>query len=558
MATLTREDVLRVLESTSWPQLAVAGVGSFVAYNVLSFAYDYWVKSRSPLRALPGPKESANWIYGHMKIMLSSGSNEVQERWVKELGGTFAIRSLFGKFQLVTTDTRANTHILFASHIFQKPETVRRATKRMLGEGILFTEGEQHRDQRRLLNPAFGFSHVRVMTQVFNEKGMQLREIWYNKCIEAGGSVRLNALSWLSKATLDGIGKAGFDYEFETLNEGGKMNELAEAFEQLFRTDQTVFEQMRVMMNDRLPLLGAIAPGRRQKMIEHSKKKMDEVGMRIVQEKKAAILAEFGGATANIDKKSFSGNDLISVLLRANLAADLDPSQRLSDEEVLAQIPSFLVAGHETASNSTTWAMYALANNPAMQKKLREELQAVPTDTPTLDILNALPYLDQVVREVLRLHTVVSFVQREAVQDDVIPLGKPIKDANGQTITHIKVQKGDQVMVPIWLINRSKDIWGPDADQFRPERWDSPPAEAAGIPGIAPNLMSFIGGPRSCIGFRFAIAEVKALLFNVVRGFEFKLAVDKDTLWSRSGVLMRPQLRGSNSVELPVVLTPLA
>ncbi|KZV95952.1 cytochrome P450 [Exidia glandulosa HHB12029] len=558
MATLTREEVLRVLDSTSWPQLAVLGVGSFVAYNVLSSVYNYWVKSRSPLRALPQPKESANWMYGHMEVMLNSESNEVQERWIKELGGTFAIRSLFGTYQLVTTDTRANTHVLFASHIFQRSDAVRRATKRMLGEGILYAEGERHRDQRRLLNPAFGFSHVRLMTQVFIEKGMQLREIWYNKCIEAGGSVQLNALYWLSKATLDAIGKAGFDYEFETLNEGGKMNELAEAFEQLFRSDQTVLEQMRDMMEEHLPLLRAIAPGRRQKMIDHSKKKMDEVGMVIVKEKKAAILAELGGAPANIDKKSVAGNDLISVLLRANLAADLDPSQRLSDEEVLAQIPSFLAAGHETASNATTWAMYALANNPAIQEKLREELQTVPTDTPSLDVLNALPYLDQIVREVLSLHTVVSFVQREAVQDDVIPLGKPAKDANGQTITHIKVQRGDQVMVPIWLINRSKDIWGPDADQFRPERWDSPPAEAAGIPGIAPNLMSFIGGPRSCIGFRFAIAEVKALLFNIVRGFEFKLAVDKDTLWSRSGMLMRLQLRGSNRVELPVVLTPLA
>ncbi|KZV94749.1 hypothetical protein EXIGLDRAFT_498530 [Exidia glandulosa HHB12029] len=69
--------------------------------------------------------------------------------------------------------------------------------------------------------------------------------------------------------------------------------------------------------------------------------------------------------------------------------------------------------------------------------------------------------------------------------------------------------------------------------------------------------MSFYGGPRSCIGFRFAIAEMKSLLFHVIRGFEFKLAVDEDALWSRSGILMRPQLRGSNKTELPVVLTPL-
>lgn len=101
---------------------------------------------------------------------------------------------------------------------------------------------------------------------------MQLREIWYNKCVEAGGTVQLNALEWMSMATLDAIGKAGaclaprvlrcnfgtlgFDYEFGTLN--GHTSELAQAFEQLFRTDFTVPEQIRVMLNDKLPIIRAL------------------------------------------------------------------------------------------------------------------------------------------------------------------------------------------------------------------------------------------------------------------------------------------------------------
>lgn len=77
--------------------------------------------------------------------------------------------------------------------------------------------------------------------------------------------------------------------------------------------------------------------------MDASKKKMDDACMQIVQEKKAAILAEMGGA--KIDKRDVAGHDVISLLLRANLAADVDPAMRLSDEEVLAQIPTFLVAG---------------------------------------------------------------------------------------------------------------------------------------------------------------------------------------------------------------------
>lgn len=91
-----------------------------------------------------------------------------------------------------------------------------------------------------------------------------------------------------------------------------------------------------------------------------------------------------------------------------------------------------------------------------------------------------------------------------------------------------------------------------------PERWDNVPQEASSIPGIAPNLMSFIGGPRSCVGHRFAVAEMKALLFHIVRGFEFRFAVDQSELWSRTSALMRPQSRKDNTVQLPVVLTPVA
>ncbi|EJD39291.1 cytochrome P450 [Auricularia subglabra TFB-10046 SS5] len=544
-------------QSLSWAQLGLAAAGSYVAYSICSLVYNYWRHSRSPLRKLAGPREGASWISGNVRKMFEGESMQLQEKWVETYGDTFAIRGMMGKYQLVTTDTRATTHILFASQVFHKPEIQRRGIKKLVGEGILYTEGEQHRDHRRILNPAFGHAHVREMTELFLETSAKMREIWYNKCIDAGGSVTLNALDWLSRATLDAIGKAGFDYEFNTLNEEGEKNELAVAFDKIFRVDVAPKLQIRGFIYNQFPLLRKFFPDQRTREMDHSRKTMDEIGMRIVQEKKQAVLSELSGVT-RVEKKAIGGKDLISLLLQANLAQDLDPAQRLSDEEVLAQIPTFLLAGHETTSNSTTWAMYALAAHPEIQKKLREELFSVNTDTPTLEMLNALPYLDKITREVLRFHAVVTFITREAVQDDIIPLGKPLKDLDGNLVSQIRVQKGDQVQVPIWLINRNKAIWGPDANVFRPERWDNVPQEASSIPGISPNLMSFIGGPRSCVGHRFAVAEMKALLFHIVRGFEFRFAVDKSELWARTGTLMRPQSRKDNAVTLPVVLTPVA
>ncbi|EJD37738.1 cytochrome P450 [Auricularia subglabra TFB-10046 SS5] len=557
MTVIRRGDfVASTLQSMSWRQLAITALGSYIVYKILSPVYAFWKNNRSPLRKLPGPSTGGNFLFGHTLAAFKDESNNLQRGWVRDYGETFVIRGMLGNYQLITTDTRANTHILFASHIYQKPSFERAIITGFLGEGLLSTEGEQHRDQRRILNPAFGFSHIRDMTEIFLDKSALLREVLTNKCIDAGGTARIDVLDWLSKATLDIIGKAGFDYEFDTLNENGAMDELAKAFDEVLRKDASKWDQIRMLVNYQFPVIRAIAPGSSERASEFGKKKMNEIGMRIIQEKKQAILEEMGGG--RIEKKAVGGKDLISLLLQANLAADLQPSQRLSDREVLAQIPSFLVAGHETTSNTTTWAMYSLATNPKTQKKLRAELLEVTTENPTLDMLNALPYLDYVTRETLRIHNALGQSTREATQDDIIPLGTPIQDRSGNLVSSIKVNKGDQVHVPIFLVNHSKEIWGPDADEFRPERWENVPSEASTIPGITPNLMTFIGGPRGCIGHRFAVAEIKALLFHMVRGFEFSLAVDPSEVYSKSGGIARPQLRKDNSVQLPIYITPVA
>ena len=119
-----------------------------------------------------------------------------------------------------------------------------------------------------------------------------------------------------------------------------------------------------------------------------------------------------------------------------------------------------------------------------MQNKLRQELLSVNTDTPTMEELNALPYLDAVVRETLRVHAVVGSTVRVAVKDDVIPVSTPYKDAKGNLRHEIKcavhyiyfqcanfsthrVAKGSSIFLPILALNRDKTIWGEDSFEFK-------------------------------------------------------------------------------------------
>lgn len=102
------------------------------------------------------------------------------------------------------------------------------------------------------------------------------------------------------------------------------------------------------------------------------------------------------------------------------------------------EIPTFLVAGHETTSTATAWALFALTQSPESQTKLRNELLSVSTDNPTMDELNDLPYLDAVIRETLRVHSPVPSTMRVAVKDDILPLGDPVRTTNGEMIDCIR------------------------------------------------------------------------------------------------------------------------
>ena len=263
-------------------------------------------------------------------------------------------------------------------------------------------------------------------------------------------------------------------------------------------------------------------------------------------------------------------------------------------------------------SNATTWALYALSIHSDIQSKLRDELFTIHSDNPTMDELNSLSYLDSVVRETLRIHTPVAGTMKVAVKDDVVPLGTPFVDKKGKICDNIlwahfccwrlnmmewfvlrRVRKGQTVLIPILPINRSESLWGKDAREFkyvysvswskllidrdwdRPERWESSNEAASAIPGVWGNMLSFLGGPHACIGYRFSLVEyvslpnipkyadewlgicrMKALLFTVVRAFEFELAVPVGEIGTNLTAFQKPFLINDPKAgsQLPLLL----
>ncbi|KAJ7444444.1 cytochrome P450 [Mycena latifolia] len=521
---------------------------TLLCYVLFHVAQAVYRELTSPLRHVVGPK-NPSFILGHFKQMASDA--HLTEKWRNEFGANFQFKGLFSISELHSSDIKAVNHIITHSSIYQRVPFNLDDARRVLGKGILGVVTDEHKRHRRVMNPAFGAAQIRAVTEVFVEKAVQLRDIWAAQVAQEKGAGRIEVLSWLRRMTLDVIGQAGFNYQFDALNTKGKPNELNQAFTDLFHSPQANrnaafrLSQAMVPILKLLPMPGAA-------ILANARAKMMGIGGDILSQSKADVKASGG------EKVLGSRRDLLSVLLKANLSTDLPESQRLTDAEVIAQIPTFFIAGHETTSSATSWALHALSLNIAAQTKLREELLTMATDNPTMDELNSLPYLEMVVRETMRVHAPVVFVTRMAMEDDVLPLAKPYVDKTGKAHDSLPIRKGQVMHIPILAINTDKDIWGPDAGEFKPERWEKVPEAASEVPGVWGNLFTFFAGPHNCIGFRFSLVEMKALLFTLIRAFEFEPAVPKGGIGPSASLLQRPTVLAEpkKGSQLPLILRP--
>ncbi|KAF7328718.1 Cytochrome P450 [Mycena venus] len=367
----------------------------------------------SPLRHMRGPK-NPSLVFGNFQKMMEDPN--LTDKWRNEFGATFLFKGVFGISELHTSDIKTINHIFSKSAVYQRAPFARANSSQLTGNGILSVGLDDH---KHFQTPAFNVAQMRVTTEVFIEKAIQM-------CANCIFTRHFEVLSWLRLMTLEIIGKAGFDYDFEALVPDKKPNELNEVLMQLFHSPLSNRYATFRLAWSLVPILGLVPlPGK--SLFLAAQTKMFTIGHQILARSKAAIKATDG------EKDLGSKRDLLSVLLKANLSTDVPANQRLSDEELVSQIPTFFVAGHETTSTAASWALHVLLMNTAAQMKLREELLTVSTDNPTMDELNSLTYLESVIRETMRICAPVTFRHRMATQEDVLPLSKPYVDQYGRS-----------------------------------------------------------------------------------------------------------------------------
>lgn len=143
-----------------------------------------------------------------------------------------------------------------------------------------------------------------------------------------------------------------------------------------------------------------------------------------------------------------------------------------------------------------------------------------------------------------------------ATKDTVLPLSRPIRTRDGHQISAIPLKAGTTVMMGLAAANRSKFVWGEDAREFKPERWEdvekTEKDRSKSLPGVWSSILTFLGGARACIGYRFALLEMKIILSHLIQTFEFKEA-DVNISW-RIGAIQSPHTDGKDEPSLPLLL----
>ncbi|KAK7035395.1 hypothetical protein VNI00_011926 [Paramarasmius palmivorus] len=536
----------------SLPSIVLLGATPLLVVLV----YYLWVIPRiTPLRHLGGPPVKslfANHLYA---VLDPAHSPLVYEKFVEKYGRSIRIRGV-GPWddRLLTLDPLSLSHVLKNTQIYEKPWQSRRLINSLIGEGMLSAEGQKHKRQRRVATPAFSIQNMRALVPLVFRKGEELRDRWFEMLDdEKENEVTLDVCHWISRATFDVIGLAGFDYNFNAIKD--ETNELFVAYKEMFEVAISQSNMLRTLMTIYVPYLNKLFPDKITRTVARCQSVIQRVAGHLIKEKKRKV-AE--GVTSGY---AYEGKDLLTLLLKSNDAEDLDPEYRINDEDLLNNINTFMFAGSDTSSLTVTWLLYLLATHPEVQSRLRNELlpllprsEVEMTEEEIQSIyeqISNLPYLNNVVREVLRLIPPVHSSIRVATKDDLVPTAYPVGKDNRH---HVFVPKGCFVHVSVEAFNLDKGVWGEDAWAFNPDRWENLPDKVSEQPGLFSNILTFSSGPRSCIGMRFSMIEIKAFIFILLTNFVLKPT--EDNIIKANVVLTRPYIKGkfSQGSQLPLVV----
>lgn len=490
---------------------------------------------------LPGPL-SQSFTKGNLLQTFSGDAWDFHKELGQKYGGVVRINAVLGNKYLYVSDPHVLHHVIIKDqHVFGKTTAGLVTSGILFGDGLLSTFGERHRKQRKMLNPVFSTALMREMVPVFYEVTHKLSNALGHKV--ENGLQEIDILRWVTRTSLELVAQSGLGCSLDPLTDDLDVHPYSTAVKQA----QSVISTL-VVFQSFLPKLANfgsprfrgfivdILPFDKVKRLRDIINIMHETPREILEAKKRA-LQEGDEAVA---RQIARGQDIISTLMKGNMEASEE--DKLPESDIRGQIGTLMFAATDTTSSAISRTLHLLATHLDVQDKLQQEIKGALHNTGgqnlSYDELVSLPFLNAVCRETLRLYPPIALGARTANKETIMPLSTPITGVDGREMRQIVVPKDTTIIISILNCNCDPALWGPDSYDWKPERWLSPLPDTltdVPIPGIYSHLMTFMGGGRSCIGFRFSQLEMKVVLSHLLSRFQFALS-DKEISWEMSGV----------------------
>ncbi|CAJ0945149.1 unnamed protein product, partial [Mesorhabditis belari] len=476
--------------------LVICVAGYAAAYTFFSWHAGYWKR-----RGIPGPKPRlfyGNWL--EMDKIDAPATMKLPE-WTKKYGKVYGIYEGIRKILVVSDPDLLQELFVKKFEYFHgrklfpltpNPDTDPRVH-------VFNARGQRWKRLRLLTNPSFSVNSLKKMRHTVEDSAKVMVK-FMSKNADSGKGFNIH--QYFQEYTLDVIARVAMGQEGTRQFENPATEWLINTF--IRRIDDKV-NYWTCAVPLFLPLLGKLFMATAKLRGRQFPKIFKMIEDTVEERKRRRDECRQKGETPEL-------NDFIDLFLEAEADVDLNGEsidrqqikveKKLSTEEIVAQCFVFLLAGFDTTANSLAYVTHLLAQNPDKLEKLLEELDSVCGDDEdlTYEQLTKLNYMDCVIKEALRMYPLGAFANARTCMETT-------------TLGDMEIEKGTILWADSWSVHYSKEIWGDDAKEFVPERWEE------GKPRHQLAWFPFGAGPRQCIGMRLALMEEKMALAHLFRNF---------------------------------------
>ena len=452
------------------------------------------MKSHTPHPDTPGPK--GNRFYGRMVRTSRRDPLGFMTMLARDYGDVSSFHVGFERIYFVNHPDYIREVFINHYESFLKGNGQGRA-KRFLGEGVLLSEGDVHRRQRRLDQQAFHRQRLAGYASEMAECAERCSARWRD-------GETLDLWPEMLRLTLGVVGKTLFSADVELKDD--EVGQAMKAAASRYRAFKLPFAGLL----ERMPLA-------RMRHFQQGKGRLQKVVLELIEERR---------------RSGVDGGDLLSMLLLAEDDEGAD-GQRMTPAQVWDEALTIFIAGYDTMATALMWTFYLLSEHPEAEARLHAELDGVLTDSrpATFKDLRRLPYTERVLSEAMRIYPPAWRLVRRAIKD--FRVGEHL------------IPAGSLVMVCQYAMHRDPRYF-PDPERFDPERFTPEAKETRPQFSYFP----FGGGPRRCIGEGFALMEGVLLLATLARRWRLRLApghtvevFPEHLLRSKHGMLMTLEKR---------------